>query len=127
MLKPPTPTLSASNSARRESEVKLRDWLYHKSFSACWGRRRLFGLHQMLSEPLGRGPCRLVGARSNINRIVAAVDFQQTFWLASPGEGATYMWTTKCEAIHQEMERLIISPWPMSQEENRSVRFSLLR
>jgi hypothetical protein len=38
------------------------------------------------------------------------------------------MWRTKCEASHQEMARLIISSWPMSQEENqvRKIQFAAL-
>jgi hypothetical protein len=38
------------------------------------------------------------------------------------------IWRTECETIYQEMERLILSAWPRSQEENqvRKIRFAAL-
>jgi hypothetical protein len=38
------------------------------------------------------------------------------------------MWRAECDAINQEMERLILSPWPRSQEENqvRKIQFAAL-
>jgi hypothetical protein len=38
------------------------------------------------------------------------------------------IWRTECEAIHQEMEQLVLSPWPRSQEENqvRKIQFAAL-
>jgi hypothetical protein len=38
------------------------------------------------------------------------------------------IWRRECEAINQEMERLLLSAWPRSQEENqvRKVQFAAL-
>src|SRR5258708_35583621 len=41
---------------------------------------------------------------------------------------ASDVWRRECDAINQEMERLILSDWPRSQEENqvRKVQFMAL-
>jgi hypothetical protein len=41
---------------------------------------------------------------------------------------ATEIWRSECEAIDQEMERLILSDWPRTQEENqvRKMQFMAL-
>jgi hypothetical protein len=45
-----------------------------------------------------------------------------------PGSESSEVWRAECEAIHQEMERLVLSPWPRSQEENevRKIQFAAL-
>jgi hypothetical protein len=45
-----------------------------------------------------------------------------------PRSDPSEIWRTECEAIHQEMERLILSAWPRSQEENqvRKLQFAAL-
>jgi hypothetical protein len=45
-----------------------------------------------------------------------------------PKSNSSEIWRAECEAIHQEMERLVLSPWPRSQEENqvRKVQFAAL-
>jgi hypothetical protein len=35
------------------------------------------------------------------------------------------IWRAECEAIHREMERLILTPWPGSQEENQIRKIQL--
>jgi hypothetical protein len=45
-----------------------------------------------------------------------------------PRSDSSEIWRTECEAIHLEMERLILSAWPRSQEENqvRKIQFAAL-
>ena len=45
-----------------------------------------------------------------------------------PRSTASEIWRRECEAIHQEMERLILSDWPRTQEENqvRKLQFMAL-
>jgi hypothetical protein len=45
-----------------------------------------------------------------------------------PSSGASEIWRRECEAINQEMERLILSEWPRPQEEYqvRKIRFMAL-
>jgi hypothetical protein len=45
-----------------------------------------------------------------------------------PGSYSSEIWRAEGEAIHQEMERLTLSPWPRSQEENevRKLQFAAL-
>jgi hypothetical protein len=41
---------------------------------------------------------------------------------------SSQIWRAECEAVSQEMERLILSPWPRSQEANevRKIQFAAL-
>jgi hypothetical protein len=45
-----------------------------------------------------------------------------------PRSDSSEIWRTECEAIQQEMERLILAPWPRSQEENqvRKIQYAAL-
>jgi hypothetical protein len=45
-----------------------------------------------------------------------------------PRSDSSEIWRTECEAIHQEMERLILSTWPRSEGENqvRKIQFAAL-
>ncbi len=45
-----------------------------------------------------------------------------------PSSSASEIWRRECEVINQEMEHLILSDWPRSQEENqvRKVQFMAL-
>jgi hypothetical protein len=45
-----------------------------------------------------------------------------------PRPTASEIWRKECETIHQEMERLILSDWPRTQEENqvRKLQFMAL-
>ena len=45
-----------------------------------------------------------------------------------PSSSASEIWRRECEIINQEMERLILSDWPRSQEENqvRKIQFMAL-
>jgi len=45
-----------------------------------------------------------------------------------PSSGASEIWRRECEAINQEMDRLILSDWPRTQEENqvRKIQFMAL-
>lgn len=57
--------------------------------SACWSVRRLLRATQMFGEPFRRRPGSFVSARTDINGIVAAFDFQQAFGFARASEGAS--------------------------------------
>jgi hypothetical protein len=48
--------------------------------------------------------------------------------LPRPPNTASEIWRRECEAIDQEMERLIRSDWPRTQEENqvRKIQFMAL-
>jgi hypothetical protein len=45
-----------------------------------------------------------------------------------PRSTASEIWRSECEAINQEMDRLILSDWPRSHEENqvRKIQFIAL-
>jgi hypothetical protein len=45
-----------------------------------------------------------------------------------PRSTASEIWRSECEAINQEMDRLLLSDWPRTQEENqvRKIRFMAL-
>ena len=45
-----------------------------------------------------------------------------------PSSSTSEIWWRECEAINQEMERLILSAWPRTQEENqvRKIQFMAL-
>ena len=48
--------------------------------------------------------------------------------LPMPNSDASEIWRRECETINQEMERLILSDWPRSHEENqvRKIQFMAL-
>jgi hypothetical protein len=45
-----------------------------------------------------------------------------------PHSGSSEIWRKECEAIHHEVDRLVLSPWPRSHEENqiRKIQFAAL-
>ena len=48
--------------------------------------------------------------------------------LPRPPNNASEIWSSECEAVDREMERLILSAWPRTQEENqvRKIQFMAL-
>jgi hypothetical protein len=48
------------------------------------------------------------------------------FWPAAFSD-ASEIWRRECESINQEMERLILSDWPRSREENQVRKIRLWR